>query len=80
MQRSISGQVVTGQHTYSTVVCYGIADLIDGSGSVTINDVDSSTIALKDRSVTFTSKKTFNQLIVLGHLNTALVNNVSTVQ
>ncbi|KAG7173760.1 hypothetical protein Hamer_G018906, partial [Homarus americanus] len=76
MRKSVSEQVVTGDHTYSTVTCDGITNTIGGTKSLLINGINSSTIVTKGSSVTFLDVKNFKKLTIQGPVNTGLVNGV----
>ncbi|XP_071544738.1 uncharacterized protein [Panulirus ornatus] len=76
MRKSVREQIITGEHTYRSVLCGGITNTFDGSKYININGIDSSTIVTKGTSVTFVDGKFFNKLTVLGDIDTGLVNGV----
>ncbi|XP_069180722.1 LOW QUALITY PROTEIN: uncharacterized protein [Procambarus clarkii] len=76
MRKSVSNQVIKGEHTYKTLTCGGISNTASGVKWLSINGIDSSTIVTKGANVTFLDKKIFNKLKVLGQINTGLVNGM----
>ncbi|XP_068220723.1 uncharacterized protein [Palaemon carinicauda] len=76
MRRSIPDQVVTGNHSYNTVVVREICNNLCNGFSVDINGIDTSTIVTQGSDVTFIDKKIFTNLRVNGEVTAGLVNGV----
>nr|XP_053636660.1 uncharacterized protein LOC128691773 [Cherax quadricarinatus] len=76
MRKSLGDQVVTGEHTYNTVVCGGITNMDGNIDWLSINGIHSSAIVTEGSDVTFTDKKKFNSLTVTGQINARLINDV----
>ncbi|XP_064112419.1 uncharacterized protein LOC135219519 [Macrobrachium nipponense] len=77
MRRSFPNQVVTGNHSYNTVVVGEICNNLCNGFSVDINGIDTSTIVTQGSDVTFVDKKIFTNLKVTGELSADLINGVN---
>ena len=76
MRKSVGDQVVTGNHSYNTVVIGEICNSLCDGLSVDINGIDTSTIVTQGSDATFVDKKTFLGGNVFGELSANLINGV----
>ncbi|XP_042218448.1 uncharacterized protein LOC121863747 [Homarus americanus] len=76
MRKSVGEQKVTGDHKYTSIVSGNIIHAVDERRPILFNGIDSSTIVRKGKNVTFHDHKDFNNLIIVGHANAGLLNNV----